>query len=368
MTFICEKSVLCEAISNVSKATTTKSAISALEGIKLKLTANTLELTGYDLDLGIRTSIPVKSDDSGEWIINARLFGEIARKMPSGEITTEIDEALNVKITGNQTEYSISSIPADEYPDLPEYSNESRITIKQSSLKSMIQQTIYAVAINDNKPILTGELFDISADGNFNLIAIDGFRMAVRTEKTNISKADKFVVPSKALNEVSRLLKDDDEKQCDIYTTGRHIVFDMNGYLVFSRLLEGEFHNYTASIPQEYSTSAEIGVKEMLDCLERCSLLINEKNKAPVRCNFTQDKLEIKCGTTIGRISEEITCRTEGEGFEIGLNNRFFYEALRATECDKVLLQMDGPKKPVKIMPSEGQDFIFLLMPVQIRD
>ena len=86
------------------------------------------------------------------------------------------------------------------------------------------------------------------------------------------------------------------------------------------------------------------------------------------RCNFTQDKLEIKCGTTIGRISEEITCRTEGEGFEIGLNNRFFYEALRATECDKVLLQMDGPKKPVKIMPSEGQDFIFLLMPVQIRD
>ena len=273
-----------------------------------------------------------------------------------------------MKITGNQTEYSISSIPADEYPDLPEYSNESRITIKQSSLKSMIQQTIYAVAINDNKPILTGELFDISADGNFNLVAIDGFRMAVRTEKTNISKADKFVVPSKALNEVSRLLKDDDEKQCDIYTTGRHIVFDMNGYLVFSRLLEGEFHNYTASIPQEYSTSAEIGVKEMLDCLERCSLLINEKNKAPVRCNFTQDKLEIKCGTTIGRISEEITCRTEGEGFEIGLNNRFFYEALRATECDKVLLQMDGPKKPVKIMPSEGQDFIFLLMPVQIRD
>lgn len=368
MTFICEKSVLCEAISNVSKATTTKSAISALEGIKLKLTANTLELTGYDLDLGIRTSIPVKSNDSGKWIINARLFGEIARKMPSGEITTEIDEALNVKITGNQTEYSISSIPADEYPDLPEYSNESRITIKQSSLKSMIQQTIYAVAINDNKPILTGELFDISADGNFNLVAIDGFRMAVRTEKTNISKANKFVVPSKALNEVSRLLKDDDEKQCDIYTTGRHIVFDMNGYLVFSRLLEGEFHNYTASIPQEHSTSAEIGVKEMLDCLERCSLLINEKNKAPVRCNFTQDKLEIKCGTTIGRISEEITCKTEGEGFEIGLNNRFFYEALRATECDKVLLQMDGPKKPVKIMPSEGQDFIFLLMPVQIRD
>ena len=102
MTFICEKSVLCEAISNVSKATTTKSAISALEGIKLKLTANTLELTGYDLDLGIRTSIPVKSNDSGEWIINARLFGEIARKMPSGEITTEIDEALNVKITGIQ--------------------------------------------------------------------------------------------------------------------------------------------------------------------------------------------------------------------------------------------------------------------------
>lgn len=368
MTFTCEKNILCEAISNVSKATTTKSSISALEGIKLRLTANSLELTGYDLDLGIRTTIPVKSDDSGEWIINARLFGEIARKMPSGEITTEIDEALNVKITGNQTEYSISSIPADEYPDLPEYSNESKITIKQNLLKSMIQQTIYAVAINDNKPILTGELFDISAEGNFNLVAIDGFRMAIRTEKTNIAKADNFVVPSKALNEVSRLLKDDDEKQCDIYTTGRHIVFDMNGYLVFSRLLEGEFHNYNASIPAEHSTQAEIGVKEMLDCLERCSLLINEKNKAPVRCKFTQDKLEIKCSTTIGRISEEIACKTDGESFEIGLNNRFFYEALRATECDKVLLQMDGPKKPVKIMPSEGQDFIFLLMPVQIRD
>ena len=212
MKFICKQSEINEALNNVSRAVPQKSPITSLTGIKISVNKNTLELTGYDLELGIRTKIGIQSEDFGEYVFEARLFCEIVRKMPSEEISVEIDSNLTATIKGDKAEYKILAMSADDYPAIPDYDTGDNFTISQPLLKNMINQTIFAVAVTDNKPILTGELFDIT-DFNFNLVAIDGHRLAVRSEKIDTDNRYNFVVKAKTLSEAAKLLKDNDEEK-----------------------------------------------------------------------------------------------------------------------------------------------------------
>lgn len=364
--FICNKDDICFAIGNVSKAVSSKSTIPALEGIRLLLDGNSLELTGYDLEIGITTVIETESDDKGEIIVNSRLFNDITRRMPSERVIFEVDENLNMTISGGSAKYQISAINAEEYPALPYISEENKTVLDQQTLKSMIDQTNYAVSMLDAKPILTGELFDIE-NGSFNMVAIDGFRLAIRHE--NIPDGEKFyfVVPSKALLEASRLLKDDAEEQCVIYVDSKYVSFEINGYRIFTRLLEGEFHAYKSSIPSEYSTQAVVKTSDMINCLDRCSLLINEKNKSPVKCSFENGVMKINCRTAIGKLEDSISAEITGDDVIIGFNNKFLLDALKAADTDVVKIQMNGANRAVKIIPTEGEDFTFIVMPVQIR-
>ncbi|MGN0622108.1 MAG: DNA polymerase III subunit beta [Porcipelethomonas sp.] len=370
--FTCKKEDICSAISNVSKAVSPKSTISALEGIKVRLEGNSLELTGYDLEIGIITSVECTGECSGEeecrgeWILSSRLFSEITRRMPSDSITYEIDENLNMRIYGGQAEYQISAISAQEYPAIPEFENDRGISVNQSVLKSMIDQSNFAVSLSDSKPVLTGELFDIE-DGSFNMVAVDGFRLAIRHEKQSSSESFYFVVPSKALMEASRLLKEDAQEDCQIFVNTKHVVFSVNGCRIFARLLEGDFVKYKNSIPQNFRTETIVNTRELLHCLERCSLLLSEKNKAPVRCSFENDSIKVSCKTAVGSFEDKISAETNGEGIVIGFNNKFLLDSLRAADSDKVRIQMNEPNKAVKIIPLEGDSFTFIIMPIQIR-
>jgi len=381
MKFTCKRMELYEAITNVSKAVPAKSNIPALEGIKLSLNQNILELTGYDLELGIKTSINVSSEDNGSLVVNARLFSEIIRRMSSDDLEITIDEKLNVNISGNSTQYDISAISAEEYPDFPSITSEKSVDVPQYILKNMIDHTNHAVSTNENKPILTGELFDIK-NGMFKMVAIDGYRLAIRSEKMLHEDEIHFVVPSKTLNEVSRLLsKGDQSKQensenpedivneelCSIFTDNKHITFKISGYSIISRLLEGEFHNYSASIPEECKTEVILKTKDLSDSIERCSLLINEKNRSPVRCIFEGSSLKIDCKTPIGKINDCIDAEVNGESIEIGFNNKYLIDALKSCDTDKIKIQLLAPNRPVKIVPIAGDSFLFLLMPIQLK-
>lgn len=381
--FNCNRTKLHEAVNNVSKAVPSKSNMAALEGIKLSLGNNTLELTGYDLELGIKTTLEVNSSDKGELIVNARLFNEILRKMSSDEVTIDIDEKLNITISGNATTYNISAIPATEYPDFPSITNEEPIEIPQYILRNMIDHTKHAVATNENKPILTGQLFDIE-DGLFRMVAIDGFRLAVRNERITASDKLNFVVPSKALSEISKILSKNDPIQsnpenqeskadkpellCKIYKDLKHITFEISGYYVVSRLLTGEFHNYKASIPENFTTEVVIKTKEFTDSIDRCSLLINEQTKCPIKCTFENNSLKVNCKTSIGKVDDVIEAEVNGNPIEIGLNSRFLLDALKACDTDKIRIQLQAPNRPVKILPMIGDSFVFLLMPIQLKN
>lgn len=371
MNFICKKLELSEAIINVSKAVPPKSSIPQLEGMKINLNGNQLNLTGYNLELGITTTIEVTNVDNstGEYIINPSLFSEMIKKMPTDDIEIDINQNDNMKahIKAGNTNCNISVLSSKDYPELPEANNGDTISVEQKTLKNMINQTIHAVSLSDIKPVLTGELFDIS-QGSFNLVAIDGKRLSVRHENISYMDTQKFVVPSKTLNEVSRLLKDDAKEDCKITNTSRHIMFQIGKYTLISRLLEGNFHDYKSSIPTEYKTEVIIKTKELIDCLERCSLLINDKNRAPIKLNFKDGNLGISCETPLGNIQEQISVIMNGDGLLIGLNNKFLLEALRVSDCDQLKIMMNSPIKPVVLIPMQGDSFTFLLMPIQLKE
>lgn len=367
MKFICNKNELSEAIGNVSRAVSPKSTIPALEGIKVKVSPGEIELTAYNLEMGIRTSISAETEDSGEFVVSARLFNEFTRRMSGDVISFSIDENLVITISCSATECSFSAMSADDYPELPKVDSARSFSVKQTVLRSMINQTSYAASLNESKPVLTGELFDIE-NGSFNMVAIDGFRLAIRKELTECGENYHFVVPKKALLEVSTLIKDDDEKVCTICTNDRHIIFEVNNVFVISRLLEGAFHNYKLSIPASCKTEVIINKRDFSTCLERCSLLIDDKNKSPIRCEVSGNAVKINCRTGIGKINDTIPADITGEPVTIGFNNKLLIEALRAAEGDKIKIRFNGAMKVIEILPLEGESYIFLIMPIQLKN
>lgn len=368
MKFICNKLELSEAIGNVSRAVSQKSTIPALEGIKVKVSPGMLELTAYNLEMGIVTSINAETQDNGEFVVSARLFNEFTRRMSGDNIVFNIDENLIINISCSDTECSFSAMSADEYPELPKVDSARSFTVKQNILKTMINQTSYAASLNESKPVLTGELFDIE-DGKFNMVAIDGFRLAIRNEKIDCEGKYHFVVPKKALLEISTLIKDDsDDKICNICTNDKHIIFEVNNVFVISRLLDGDFHNYKRSIPDGFKTEIILNKRDFSTSLERCSLIIDEKNKSAIRCEISGGEMKISCKTSIGRVNDSLKADISGETVTIGFNNKLLIEALRAADGDKIRVRFNGAMKVIEILPLEGESYIFLIMPIQLKN
>ncbi len=366
MRFNCDRNTLSEALINVSKAVADRSAISALEGVKFSLSDSLLELTGYDLEIGIRTVFEVQSTDSGSFIVNARIFSDMVRKMPDGNISVEIDSNNMITIEGGNATYNMNSVPADDYPELPSKEDFTPINISQPVLKSMIMQTKFAASQLDIKPILKGELFTIQ-DNTLTVAAIDGFRLAVRTEPIAYSDNIKFIVPAKNLDEVAKLLSDNAEDVCSMFLTKKHIIFEIGNYVVNSRLLEGEFHPYQSSIPTTCATEVIAERTQLINSLDRCMLLINEKNPSPVRCRFEDSTVKLKCQTgSIGKVQDELGVAMTGSAIEIGFKCRFFLDPLKVIPDEKIKLQLNGPLQPLKIVPMEGDNYLYLVLPVRL--
>lgn len=368
MKFTCDKTALCEVLPNVAKATSMKTPMEALAAIRLSADGQELELTGYDLELGIRTVIPAVVEESGMLLADSRLFSEIVRRMPDGVLSVETDSHLKITITGGGTSCQLAGMNADEYPELPDIEQQQGTVIPQNLLKNMIEQTIYAVSLDETKPIFTGELIEIEND-MLSVVALDNYRMALRTEPLSNQDPMKFVVPAKALREIQHLLEDDEknENPCVIRLDQHHAIFEIHRYTVYTRLLAGEFINYRRSIPQSAKTEAVLSRRELIESLERCSLLISEKNKTAVRFQFEDDRVLISCQNVVGSVDDQISCNVTGEKLVIGFNNRYLLDAIRAVQGDRVRLFLTASDRAVKVMEADGENSIAIIMPVQVR-
>ena len=364
MQFKVDKNELKSALANVSKSIAPKADIKALEGVLIQLNQGELRLTGYDLTQGITTIIGAESMDSGNFIVQPKLLSGMINKMPSGDIDFLLDGNNMLTVQSKKTKFTLPILSAETYPTIPTLENSNEIEIEQDKLKSLINQTIFAVATNDTKPILTGELFEIS-NNQLNVVAIDGYRLAVRTEQLNTDDVN-IVIPANALNKVRGLLNDTD-KPCKIFHTNKYVTFQIGDYVLFSRLLEGQFHDYKKSIPKTNVTEVTLNCNEMIDCLERCSLLTNDRIKSPVKCIFKDGEISISLSTQLGKINDVISADIVGPQIEIGFNVKYLLDALKATEDTKIRFLMNGSNLPMTVKALQGDSFTFLVLPVRLK-
>lgn len=365
MKFTVNKSDITEAVSNIQRAVSTKTSIPALEGILLSATETGLELCAYDLELGITTMIPAFVMEPGKAVLSAKLFSDIVRRTPAETVTVSVDEKNMATLESGYSRFSIIGIPAEEFPELPKLSDSTQISLPGALLKSMIRQTLFAIAESDAKPIHQGSLFSLET-GILDVVSVDGYRLAVRREPVDFSEDLSFVVPGKTLSELLKLIKDSEEP-VEISAGRRHILFKIDNYTVISSLLEGEFLNYKAAIPPESQTEVVLKTREAIDSVERVSLLITDRLKSPIRCLFDNNEVKLNCTTSMGRASDQLDVEMTGQSVEIGFNNRYLLEALRNTECDEVKVQLGGPLSPMKVVPKEGDSFLFLVLPVRLK-
>ncbi|MCQ2485016.1 MAG: DNA polymerase III subunit beta [Clostridia bacterium] len=370
MKFICETSSLSTACQNVQRAVSAKSSIPGAEGIFIKAVNNELTLTGYDLEIGINTTIYAKVEEAGSIVLNAKVLCEILRRIPNQTITIESDERNFAVLRSGDIKYEIMGISADEFPELPSVQGGFNIEMDRKVLNDMVKQTIFAVAVTDQKVVYTGIKFEIG-NGEIKLIAVDGFRMAIRTEKIDYNGEEiTFIVPAKTMAEIMKLSLEENEEDESIINIGigkRHIIFEVNGYSVISRLLEGEFLNYKATIPVSVATTVEVDTKSIIDSIERTSLIITDRTKSLINCVFDTDFIRISSITSIGTANDKVPADVEGNRVEIGFNNRYLLDALKACNTDRVKIQLNGSISPILILPTEGEEFIFLVLPVRLK-
>ncbi|MEG1971533.1 MAG: DNA polymerase III subunit beta [Oscillospiraceae bacterium] len=367
MKFKVNRSELSEAVTVTQRAVSGKSSLPALEGILLKVNEDSVRLTGYDLDMGIETSIRAEVSEQGEFIIMAKMFSDIVRKLSGDIVSIEVDEKYLTQIKCGGTEYKILGMSGEEFPEFPQVKDEITVKLSQSILKSMIDQTLFAISQNDIKPIHTGTLFEINENGEIRLVSVDGFRLALRKEKVKAAESIKFVVPGKALAEITKILEETDE-ETTLLITKRNISVSVGNYKIYSRLLEGDFLDYNNAIPKDGNVKIKVNVRSFIDAVERTGLLISDRLKSPLRIKFERDEIFLSCSTALGKATDVISSvMTGGEPLEMGFNNRYLLDALKNSQCDEVLLQISGPLSPMKVLPCDGDSFVFLVLPVRLK-
>ena len=367
MKFECEKTLLASAIEGVSRAITNRSAIPVLEGVYLKAEGFSLTLTGYDMEMGITTTIECNVLVPGETVLEAKLLLSMVSRMPAGDVRIELTDEGQAIISGGVAEFEIPALNASDYPSLPVTGADNTMTIPTSMMRELIEKTIYAVSQDDKKPAHTGELFVIEP-GSLTIVALDGYRLAIIQRDVECTRDIRIIIPAKTLQELLKILGGP-EDPVKIDANRRYVVFTTNGYTIMSRLIEGDFLSYESVIPKDKRTRVTVDCKTFINTIERASLIITERLKNPLRITFAEDKITVRCQTPLGKVVDEFApVAMTGDPVEIGFNNRYLLDAMRYSKCERMVLEINGPLSPVKILPEDGKDFIYLVLPVRFKN
>ncbi len=368
MNFSCERNTLTEAISAAGRAVASRGAHAILEGLYLKASDNSLILTGYDLEIGIEVKIDAEVSQYGEAVVSAKLFSDIIRKATGDKVNFAVEGNSGAVIKCGRSKFKINVMNAEDYIHIPLHDAENAEILKltQKQFKDLVKATVFAVSTNEAKMILTGCLLEI--EGNkVSMVAIDGFRLALKQlTLEDCGKETKIVIPAKTLNELIKVLRDSDEP-IEIAFTEKNVIFRFNNCTFTSRLLEGEFIDYRKIIPAFYKTTVVTPIRPLIEAVERVALIItSEVNKNPIVVNMTNDSLIIKCETAAGVAEESLPVDITGEPFTIGFNSRYLIDALRSVDEEKVQLNFIGQVNPCLILPINGDDFKYIILPVRL--
>ena len=373
MKIVCEKEKLLKAINAVVRAVPTRTTMPILEGILIQTNKDQIKLTSYDLELGIEYNMECNVIEEGNTVVNSIMFSEIIRKLPDTDINIELNESSLLVIECEGSLYKLATMNPDEFPELPKIVVENSIETDQTILKNMIRKTIFAVSMEENRPIFTGCLFEV-IDNSLNVVAIDGFRMGWVSNPLGETNNDfKAVIPGKTLNEVNKIILDSFDP-IKIGVSKNQAIFEMENCKIVTRLLDGEFLNYASVIPTTWETRMRVNKQALQNCFERISLIsassIEKEKKYPVKISIEIGKVVISCTNQTGDAKEEIFTQTEGRDLEIGVNPKYFLDALKAIADEEVYISFGSNISPCVIKPIEEttKDYTYMILPIRMKE
>lgn len=367
MKLICSKSNLLHGVNIVSKAVPTRTTMAILECILIDASSDEIKLIANDIELGIETVIDGEIVENGIIALDAKIFSDIVRKLPDSEVVIETDASFKTVIVCEKAKFNIIGKSGEDFSYLPYIEKNDPISISQFTLKEVIRQTIFSIADNDNNRLMTGELFEIN-ENQLKVVSLDGHRISIRNiELKSNYESKKVVVPGKTLNEISKILPGSVDDDVTIYITDNHIIFEFMNTTVVSRLIEGEYFKIEQMLSSDYETKVKINKRELLDCIDRATLLVKEGDKKPIIMDIQDGVMELKINSFVGSMNEDIDIEKTGKDILIGFNPKFFIDALRVIDEEEVCLYMVNPKAPCFIRDDDNQ-FIYLILPVNFNN
>ena len=365
MKISCSKSALMNGISIVSKAVASKSTMPITQCILVEASLCEIRLIANDTELGIETTIEGDIKEAGCVALDAKLFGDIIRKLPDSEIIIETSDNHQTLIRCERSKCKLPGLSGDTFNYLPEIERTNSFSVSQLSLKESIHQTIFSVAMQSQTNILTGELFEV-ANNTLKIVALDGHRIAIRKIELSEDAPDtKVIIPGKALAEISKILSGGSDDKVTIYTTPKHVLFEFDNTKIVSRLIEGDYYKVEQMLSNDYETTLSINKSDFMDCIDRSLLFVRESEKKPLILNIENEYIHLNLDTALGSMNEEIEIKKTGKDLKIGFNPRFLSDALRVIEDDEVNLYMINSKSPC-IIRNEDSTYIYLILPVSI--
>ncbi len=371
MKFICEKENLLLGLNAVSRTSVGRTTTPILEGILLTLKNNQLIMTTNDLEIGMEYTLDnCDAIEEGSTVVECRMFGEIIRKLPNSSITISVNEKNLLVIECEGSIYKLSTMNAEEFPVLPNVNIEKSVHISQRMLKDMIKKTIFAVSAEENRPIFTGCLFEIK-NNNMCVVAVDGFRLALRKIMMTYDGNFSAIVPGKYLNEIIKNLQDNDEI-IDIGIAKNQALFELKNCKIVTRLLEGEFLNYNNVIPEDRETRIKVNKSALQGAVERASIFsitASEKEKKyPIKMFVSLGSVIISCTSQVGDAKEEVIVETEGKELEIGFNPKYLLDALKVIEDEEIYMDFGTNISPCVIRPIADDKFTYMVLPVRLKE
>ena len=363
MKFLCTKSNLLKGVSIASKAVPSKTTMPILECFLINAYGSTIKITANDMEIGIETVIDGTVIENGSIAVNARLFSDIIRKLPDNEICIQMIENNQIKITCEKAKFVIGYKNIQEFSALPDVLKSKSIVISQYYLKKIIGQTIFSIAEGESNILMTGECFEVNGN-NLKVTALDACRISIRniTLKENYGKT-KCIVPGKTLNDLTRIIEGDMDKDVNIYFSNNHIMFEFENTKVVSRVIEGEFFKIDQMLSFDYQVKVRANKNELYDSIDRATLLINESDKKPIVMDIKDENISIRMKSFAGTMNEEVEILKEGKDLMIAFNPKFIKDALKAIDDEEITMYMVNAKNPC-IIKDDNESFIYMILPV----
>ncbi|SDY36354.1 DNA polymerase III subunit beta [Thermoactinomyces sp. DSM 45892] len=371
------KSVLVEAVAQVSKAVSQKTTIPVLTGMKAIADQEGLLLTGSNSDITIQVRIPhVKEDQeqvfvekTGSVVIPGKIFGEMVRKLPGEYVEWEVNERYQITIQSGSTEFQLHGFNPDEYPRLPRLSADQVFSIPADELRSLIRQTGFSVATNEARGVLTGVLWQLE-NGILTCVATDSHRLSRRlipTPNTGQLSLDNVILPGKSMSELAKTFADD-EDSVEIVVADHQLLVKNEHIEFYSRLLDGTYPDTNRVIPQCGDTELITSTRELLQSVERASLISRDGRDNVIKWTMSDDTVEVtSVSQDIGSVTEEVKARVKGTALGISFNARYMIEALRSIDSDEIRIQFTGTMTPFIIQPADREDTLHLIVPIRTR-